>query len=336
MPGLEIAYCKPGGGGWWTLHHMVNLASALLEAPVTTLNSNSGFFNHLMMPTLRRRRDAGKPDLLLIAARPRQLVMLSELPDWRNRYNRVAAWVIDSFWTDRLPARGVRGQFDQLWVVTGNDAEEYQRRTGVPTGFLGIGSDALHFGTMAAEKDIDLMRIGRQPAAWDDDEATQRDCEAAGIRFQGRTPFVDDPIGNIRSNAGYFARSKFVMAHSNLVDKSDYTHPTKEYITERWTDALSAGATVAGMPPLTDWAVKEELWPGALVEVSATDRHRGIDQLKEALADWTPEQARSNRRLALERLDWRWRIAEIARFLGRETPTLSREMGELRAAIASV
>ena len=45
---------------------------------------------------------------------------------------------------------------------------------------------------------------------------------------------------------GILAQAKFTLSFSNLVSPDVQTHPKREYITGRWTDALSAGATVVG------------------------------------------------------------------------------------------
>lgn len=311
---------------------MVKLAGELFDAPVHEIERPARNIRHLLFPLLPRQQVARKPDLLMIVARPRQLLWLADHPGWRNQYNRAVAWVIDSFWTDKLPAIAVRGKFDRIYVVTGNDAAEYQARTGIEARFLGIGSDALRISQMAERKDIDLMRLGRQPPAWSDDAANAAAFGHAGLTYQGRTPFMETDDANIRSNATYYARAKFVMAHTNLSDQKYYTHRAKEYITERWTDALSSGASVVGRPPMSDWAVSAELWPGALHDVSDTDHKAGVARISQLVADWKPADARRHRRLALERLDWRHRFAEIAAYLGHQPPRLVAELDEIRAA----
>ncbi len=308
---------------------MVGLAARLLDAPMRVVDEVRVSPRMLLFPFLRRRQVAEKPDLLVIAARPRQLMMLSDLPDWRSGYNRIFGWIMDSFWTDRIPAEAIRGKFDRLFITTLNDVDEYRRRTGVDTEFLGIGADALGIGRLA-NKDVDLLRLGRQPAAWDDDEANDRLLAEAGLSYRGRPPFHDDPVRNLTCNAAQIARARFVMAHTNLADQADYTHRDKEYMTCRWADALAGGAVVAGRAPQSDGAIGALLWPGALVDVSPGDQATGLMQLRAAVAEWTPAQAAENRRLALLRLDWRWRLSRIASLLGHYCPQLETELRRIR------
>ena len=112
----------------------------------------------------------------------------------------------------------------------------------------------LDLGSSAACRPVDLLRVGRQPDAWDDDQRSDAACRLAGLRFAGRPPFFPENFKD--SSAGHrdlcarYARAKFVLAHSNIVAPASYTHPSKEYISARWTDALAAGSVVAGIPPL--------------------------------------------------------------------------------------
>ena len=99
-------------------------------------------------------------------------------------------------------------------------------------------------------------------------------------------------------------------------------------------DALASGATVAGVPPVTP-VVDSLLWPGALLDLRGTDRKGGLATLENAIRTWTPAQAQLNHRLALERLDWRWRLEVLAKRLGQMPAPLSSELTILRTRIAA-
>jgi hypothetical protein len=72
------------------------------------------------------------------------------------------------------------------------------------------------------------------------------------------------------------------------------------------------------------------LWPGATLELGGVGRDQGLKVVEAALRDWTPARAKENHRQALERLDWRWRFAEIADVLGEAPARLVAELDELR------
>ncbi len=335
---LEIVYCKPGRHGWAPIDHMVGLLGESLSAPVNYTDGHTIKASKVLYPFMSRKGQKTGRDLLLIAPSPQHLLLLSELPDWRLGFRRVYAWIIDSFWTERFPKLGLRGKFDHFYVTSGNDVDYITKKTGVQTSYLSFGTDALKLGGFddpTLTKDLDLLRMGRQPPVWEDDEKTAAACQAEGLTFHGRPPYLDDPTEVVKLNAGFMRRARFLLAHSNLVDGSKYTHGTKEYITSRWTDALGAGAIVAGIPPRTDFAARHELWPEALLDVSANNRAEGLAALKEALSTWTPELARHNQKMALKKLDWRWRFEQIAQDLDLDAPVLEAELAQINQMTSS-
>lgn len=276
------------------------------------------------------RRRGGEPCLLLCAG-PEALGSLLHVEGWR-RLGPVVAWIIDSFWTDRVPALARFAPIvDQCFVTTAEDAPAWQRALRRPVEWLPWGADALRLGSARGDRPIDLLRTGRQPPEWDLDEATDAACRATGLRFQGRPAWRDDADESQRWLLEHYARARFSLAFSNLVSPAAYTHPTRDYLTARWTDALAAGATVAGIAPVAP-SVQGLLWPGATLELGTVERAAGLCLIGQAARDWRPEQAARNARLARERLDWRWRLEVLARALGVAPPSLRAELAELRAA----
>ena len=142
-----------------------------------------------------------------------------------------------------------------------------------------------------------------------------------------------DPIKNHRMLMRKYGESKFLLAFSNTVDNSLYTHPTKAYLTPRWTDGLAAGAVIAGMTPKSLTA-NRLLWPAATLDFGATGRDEGLSILAAAVKSWRPEQAAANYTMAMERLDWRWRFASIAAALGESPVRLATELERLKREIA--
>lgn len=339
MSPLIIIQVTRHSPGWAPINYMANLAGRLFGAPPINLPKTSANLSmlrpNLQMSLRNRKRNAEKPDLLVIAPTPSDLLMLPEIDDWRNGFNRAAAWIIDSFWINRLPRFGAAGKFDHLFIMTGNEQRAYERRLKRPATFLPWGADVLDLGLGDAfgqgrEKPIDLLRMGRQPAALDNDARNARACAELGLTYQGRPPFAQDPVAMHCQNMAYYRQSKFVLANSNRVGSTSYTHPVREYITGRWTDALAAGCVVAGIPPWSDKTCQEYLWPEALLEFSGVDQESGLRSIRAARNTWTPEVAQRNYRMALERLDWRWRFQEIAAFFGHNFPLLEQDLARLR------
>src|SRR5262249_18154404 len=276
---------------------------------------------------LLRRRRSGLP-CLLICASPADLSSIVLMEKWRKRYGRLVAWVFDSFWPNIIPRFSNLSAFDYVFVTELEDIEAWRKRSAVPVEWLPWGSDVLRLGSANPCRRLDLLRIGRQPRDWDDDNSTRAVCESRGLSFEGRPPTFADATRNERSLMAMEGTTKFVLAFSNRVSSGENTHPRREYITGRWTDALAAGAIVAGVPPRSQ-SVQSLLWKGALVDLGTVNRAKGIDVIARAVSEWNPERARLNYVRALERLDWRWRFKRLAAALDIRARHLENELENL-------
>ena len=328
---MRVVYGLPPGGGWHPITHMVRLLSELLEAELVSvpLNPRGKAWRRATAFGPRRR---GRDTCLVVAPAPAHLNTLMHGDYWRRGYRHVAGWVIDSFWTDQIPsAVRHRDHFDQLFVADKEAVGEWAAATGLPVSWLPWGSDVLRLGSAEGDRPVDVQRLGRQPAGWEDDDETRRACEAAGLRFGGRPPMHDDASANERALMGALSQAKFVLAFSNAVSPAPYTHPSREYLTGRWTDSLASGATTAGITPRCA-ATEELLWPGASLELPHDDLAEGVERLAAAVSGWDPEVALANHRNALERLDWRWRFRDLAAALGLEPGRLDAELDAVAAA----
>jgi hypothetical protein len=276
-------------------------------------------------------------ELLILAAHPGHLQEITKpLAWWLRGHQTVAAWVIDSFWSQRIPGVALdAGHFDRFFVTDEELVEHWRERTGVPTSFLPVGTDALNRGSLRADRSVDLQRIGREPEEWADDAVVELDARGKGLEYGGSPPFFEDESESQRAAHAAMAGAKFTLAFSNRVNPMGYTHPDREYITPRWLDALANGATVAGIAPRCQ-AADRLLWPEATLELGSIERAPGLEKVAAAVDSWTPETALLNHLRALERLDWRWRIAELADELGWQTPTVTREIANLKARIVEL
>ena len=325
---LEVVYCDPGGVGYHPVLHMARLAADLLEARLTTVPTSSPGRARKILALLPRTR--GNTDCLLICPSPSHLASLTMIDGWRRSYGNLIAWVFDSFWPEMIPAFArMRCPFDRVFVTEREDLGTWRRTLRAPVDWLPWGADVLRLGSGAPERPVDLVRVGRQPPGWDDDATTRISVEARGLCFEGRPRSWADASDNERQLVQTFSRSKYTLSSTNLVSPSVQTHPTREYLTARWTDALAAGATVAGIPPRSE-TVQELLWPEALLDLRTTKIDEALDILVADVRRWNPARAALNHARALERLDWRWRFLELAQAFSRKTPTLDRELAELR------
>lgn len=329
---MLIVYRSPGHAGWGPINHMVRLAAEVCGADLLVVERGRSPTRLQRLAALWPRR-RGAEACLVVCPHPRDLTSFLLAPGWRRRFSVLAAWIIDSFWTESLPrlARSVR-LFDHLFVTTEEDIPRWEKLTGTATSHLPWGTDALRLGSARAHRSLDLLRVGRQPPEWDDDRVTEVASRALGIRFSGRPPSPPDERAAQPALMERYADSRYVLAFSNTVNPTAYTHPTREYLTGRWVDALAAGAVVAGVAPAAPDA-RRLLWPEATLEVGGVGRAEGLEVIASALRSWSPQRARTNHRNALERLDWRWRFQAIAARLGEDPPRLRAELEEIRGRV---
>ena len=269
----------------------------------------------------------------MICPAPASLGSVLLIANWRKRYDCLVAWVFDSFWPDHVPKFVRLGRlFDHVFVTEQEDLKEWRRRLHAPVDWLPWGSDTLSLGSLNPARPVDLLRIGRQPPDWEDDAATSATCTSLQLRFRGRPPFFTDPSEGERALMSMLAQTKFALSFSNIVNPGLQTHPQRAYVTARWTDALSAGATVAGIPPRSE-TVRSLLWEDGMLDLGTVDRIKGLEVIAQAVRDWTPRQAVRNYLRSLEVLDWRWRFEKLASTLNIHPPKLASELELLRRTI---
>jgi hypothetical protein len=201
--------------------------------------------------------------------------------------------------------------------------------------WLPWGSDVLGLGSCSTIRPWDVMRVGRQPDQWEDDASNEEAARTFGIAYHPRPHGHESWQENQTAIMTACGSAKFVLAFSNTAHRSTYTHPSRQYLTARWTDALASGAVVAGIPP-REPSIDEMLWTGATLDLKTLDRHKGLSTIVEALGAWEPALVRTNHLMALQRLDWRWRFAEILRLAALSSTPLETELGNLRQQIEKV
>jgi hypothetical protein len=317
---------------------MVALASELLESDLLAVSKDKPSIVDKLLSILKDRSlyGRGHESCLLVCTGPGDLVKVLTIPGWRKRFKFLAAWIIDSFWLEHMPATFIRllRPFDHLFITSGEDVDQWKDLTGAPVTWVPWGTDALRFGGGDSCRDWDVTRVGRQPPEWEDDAAVSAAALSLGIKYRGRpTRGGLSTLQNQEFLMGVYRNSKYLLAFSNSVNPESYTHPTRQYLTGRWVDALACGATVAGVPPRGP-SIDELLWPGATLDLGSIRRKEGLEILATALRRWTPEMAIKNNVMALKKLDWRWRFKVIADVFGTYPIPLANELRLLQQRLA--
>lgn len=330
---LDVKFGDPWTVGWSPIIHLAHVIARLTGGTVL----RDDFVPATKMRRLqahvsvRKRRGPADRALLVIARRPAELrkgLLPSHL---LQQYGTIVAWVVDAMWHDEIPRGYDVDPYDLIAVPRPNDIDPFRARVSCPVMCFARCSDVLA-QPVPGQNDMrtaDVLRVGRQPAAWADDTATRQACDARGLRFADRPPLGGDVLADYAAMVRSLGQTRMVIAHCNLAAPARYTHPSQAYLTERWTDALAAGAIVAGVPPLLDRSI-EALWDGALLPFERIDLSENLDQITAAMERWTPAHARRNHMQALGTLDIRHRMHDLAERLGVTFPILDAE----RAMIA--
>jgi hypothetical protein len=331
---IHVVYTHPGGEGYLCIFHMARLSAELLNGQLIVVQPRAAALTDKLSGVLLPRKRS-RTSCLLICTSPVDLSSILLLQNWRKNYGRIVAWVFDSFWTNWIPP-WVRASriFDHVFVAEREDLNTWRQMIRSPVDWLPWGSDALNLGSANPVRRFDLLRFGRQPREWVDDSANERLCQASGINFHGRPPSFSDATDNERGLMRMLSQTKFALAFSNRMSPEGHTHPEREYITGRWTDALASGATVAGIPPRSE-SVQSLLWPEALLDIGTVDQAEGLRVIASAVREWTPERAQLNYVRSLEAFDWRWRFKTLAEALHTHSSELDAELTRLRDVIRS-
>lgn len=321
MPPTDILYLGKSGTGWGPIDALIDLCVDAFDARLVP-TPDTGAIGRVRRAAARLpSRPRGDRALLAIAANPAQIAAAARVQHWFPGYGVRVLWIIDSFWTDRTPRFAREGHFDHVFITDRDLVPEWREITGRPVHWLPWGSDTLAVQSTPV-KSVDLLRLGRQPAAWDDDAVTAVLAEERGLVFTGRPPLFEDGRKNQEVVRAALAEARTVLTFSNLVSPADYVHPTREYLTGRWMDALAAGTIPVGVTPApAAWT----LWDGSTFEISAADPGAGMDKLRSFLkSDWSEELATETQRRARATIDWRLRLAELSDLTGMPLSAKSR------------
>lgn len=333
---MLILNCIAEARGWSPIQHMIVLAAELFEAEVLTIEDRyPGVVTRAVSAVRRRTRTNSREPCLLVCAGPGDLTKILNVPDWRNRFGVVGAWVIDSFWVEHIPKMPrLANLFDYVFVTLMEDVDAWKRATGAKIVWLPWGTDALRLGSCSPDREWDITRVGRQPPEWEEDAIAAEAASRVGIKYRSRPASNGmNTLQNQRLMMDVYADTKYVLAFSNAANPEPYTHPTRQYLTGRWVDGLAGGSILAGVHPQGD-SVRALLWDEATLNLGTVGREGGLRVLAAALRQWTPRLAVKNHAMALKNLDWRWRFQVLADSLGLRFARLADELKLVRERVA--
>ena len=137
---IDVLYVRPGGSGWGPVDVLARLAARLLEGRLVEVEDRgaASWAQRASVLLPRGRRARGRR-LLVLAGNPAALALAARRDLWWPGHESTAAWIVDSFWTDRIAgiARH-RPHFDRLFVTDPDLVDEWSALTGRPLSLIHI------------------------------------------------------------------------------------------------------------------------------------------------------------------------------------------------------
>lgn len=283
--------------------------------------------------------------LIVVAMSPSEIESLIVVPNWRQRYDIVVAYVFDCWTIDAYPRR-ILPQIDHLFVPYFEVEPLLKEEFGLPTSVLPFGSCVKEFGSPAPERAIDLVGYGRTSISYHQalcSEFNVTDSEHLYYvhpQFK-KELFPSEPYGPQRSDYQHkmtlrkmLKRSQAALAFSNTYTAkqgSNISHhiahrSSVAILGYRWFEISAAGCAVLGRRPqslATDMCFD---WEDSTIELP-DDPQEGIRFMGELFADRARMEQIHQRNYYenLVRNDWRHRIKSMLETLSISLPSRLQE-----------
>jgi hypothetical protein len=326
--------------GWVSIDEFENLFAFLADATIAVPASRQirglpqnlamrAFGRFVPLPNLPSEGDL----LLVVAHTPSDLQMLQSVPNAKKRFRNVAAYVIDSYYTEDFGA--ATEWYDHVFCTTLEGVRMVEERFGVSSSLLRQGFDCLNWASVNPDRGTDLIGFGRQP------ESFHRSFQKAFHHSQSLLMYLHSPIGTTVGPDVWTERpmilkllqkSKISLAFNLSIEPLGSRPRAENFLTNRWLESLGCGCVVVGKRPPGQMAQEMLCWPEATIELP--DDAREAPAIIMALASDTTFLHTTRLRNVIEmcrRHDWRYRIRDIYnRFDLELPPALRSELAMLK------
>jgi Glycosyl transferases group 1 len=331
--------------GWAAIDELADLLVHYLGAElIAPRRAAPGWVQRLRgggAPAWEPLEHPGGDVLIVVAHAPQDLSMIEAIPDCRRKFQRIVAWVTDSYFQAGFGR--ATALYDVITVTAHEDAALPRARHGVAVHTVTQGVDGLAWAPPllswdGAARSIDLIGFGRMPPSY------HAHFQSRFHPAQSPHLYLHSPLGNVTGPSVHLERGMlFKLLHRTRVSLAFHLYvepqgerPRSMMVTSRWLESLLAGCVVAGKRPQSRMADEMLGWPGATVELADDPRTAG-EQLEALMrqGDALSEQGRRNTREVLQRHDWRRRIGELCAHFGLPRPAALDEDLERVDALAA-
>ncbi|MCG9032889.1 glycosyltransferase [Laribacter hongkongensis] len=312
--------------GWAAIDELAELLVHYFDAELLSPKPWPSGWGSRWLERIRPRYqpvDTAGGDVLMVVCRgPADLALISAVPGCRRRFQRIHAWVTDSYFQAGFGRDAVL--YDGISVTAVEDAAFPHDRFGIPVVQIYQGADCLKWAPRHMHvRDIDLIGYGRTPPGY-------QTCFAR--RFHSAASpylYLHSPVGHVTGSSVHLERGMLfkllqrtrISLAFHLYVEPQGQRPRSMMVTSRWLESLLAGCIVAGRRPVSRMADEMLFWPGATLEL-AEEPEQAADQVQSWLQhddDWQA-QRRCNIHHMLLHHDWRWRLMQMCQQFGWPAP----------------
>lgn len=277
-------------------------------------------------------------DVLFVVARsPADLAAVDSIPDARRRFQRIHAFVTDSYFEPGFVRQ--TALYDGITVTAAEDAAPVAHRFAVPVHHVFQGIDGLRWAPRGRpSRSIDVLAFGRTPPGYH---------AALQARFHDPSSphlYLHSPLGHLTGASVHQERAMlFKVLHRTSISLAFHLfvepqgdRPRSMMVTSRWLESLVSGCIVAGRRPVSPMA-DAMLWEGATIELPQ-DPVLACSVLEDLLASGGGVERQRDRNIAqtLARHDWRLRIAQLCALFDWDRPArLTDDLGAVAQLAAS-
>lgn len=280
-----------------------------------------------------------KPNILIVGALcGANLALLTSIPNWRERFDKVVAYIFDAWSPEIYPA--YTRQLDHIFVPMPELIPSLQAYFGVPVSLIPFGVDGLRQGSYQIERPFDLVSYGRIPIQFNQAFA-KFNQPGTGRLYYRSTPrsaeiYPTLPYEERRDTQDRKQLFK-ILRRSKVAIAFDTLYPGMRqfpysFVTLRWFECGAAGCVIVGKRPTTPLAQELLDWEDATIELP-DDPEASVRLIEELWENPARLHAiyRRNYVENLTRHDWRWRIKTMLDQLEIALPeSLIKELSQLQ------
>lgn len=268
--------------------------------------------------------------LLLFCLNGADLSILESIPEWRKKFDIVAAFICDA-WIIKNNYPKYTSQLDHLFVPMPEIMDDLEKKLGVSVSLIPFAADVLGHGGAGGNRPYDLVSFGRTPSNYNDAFLEKFNYPISSriyYRFRPRAE-VMYPEKSYEERLDKQDLNKFFeqLKKGNLCLCFDGQHTTEvrkfphPFVTQRWFYAAATGCGIIGKAPKNNLLKELFDWEDATIELP-DDPQEAVELTEALLKDSSRLEAISKRNYyeSLKSHDWRHRLRDMFNIMGVSLP----------------